>query len=253
MQRVIGSARRATASRRRKPAPRAAVATRSAPATTCVNRASACRRTAWRPPAAQWPSLPMSEAAVAMATAPAGAPPSAGARAGRGGVRPDLTRADTRTGSRLRRWRAHRGCGIAGRDDHCHHDGLGTAWFPPRVRRTLPTVFKSIGVLKPDIPDFFGINGHVDYRVESWSSNDWAMTAGLTYGGLGYIGDLDMSVFTHRGRGHGRPSSRRAEDDSVRPARRRDCHRHEDGVRRHVQHRLLGRAAGRGRGLCSAT
>jgi len=60
----------------------------------------------------------------------------------------------------------------------------------------LPTVFKNIGVLKPDAADFFGINGHVDYRVESWSSSEWAMTAGLTYGGLFYVGDLDMTVFT---------------------------------------------------------
>ena len=60
----------------------------------------------------------------------------------------------------------------------------------------LPTVFKSIGVLRPDTADFFGINGHADYRVDSWSSNEWAMTAGLTYGGLFYVGDLDMTVFT---------------------------------------------------------
>jgi hypothetical protein len=66
---------------------------------------------------------------------------------------------------------------------------------PAAATPALPTTFKSIGVLVPEADDFFGVSAHVDYRVESWSSNEWAATVGFAYEGLFYTGDLDMTVF----------------------------------------------------------
>jgi hypothetical protein len=61
----------------------------------------------------------------------------------------------------------------------------------------LPSVFKSIGILKPDAEGMWGLSGHMDYRIDSWSSNDWAMTCGVAYEGMGYLGDADIKIFTN--------------------------------------------------------
>ncbi len=67
----------------------------------------------------------------------------------------------------------------------------------PATADTGPTKFSSLAVILPDRTDFYGLSGHLEYKVPSMSTPSFAATMGLGYGGIFYTGGGEVSMSNH--------------------------------------------------------